>query len=57
MRTFNGLFTKACCDFKRISKSYATKKKDREVANQIRENRKKKVRKTTLKSSCISDRS
>jgi hypothetical protein len=24
-RTFTGLFAKPCCDFKRISKNYATK--------------------------------
>jgi hypothetical protein len=33
MRIFSGLFPKPCFDFIRISESYATKKKEREVTN------------------------
>jgi hypothetical protein len=48
-KTFSGLFVEPCCDFKRISKSYVTKKMDREVINQIRKNRKKRGKKYKLK--------
>jgi hypothetical protein len=36
--TLNGLFVEPCYDFKKKSKSYATKKMDREAINQIKEN-------------------